>query len=80
MTDDELEAVRRVLARHREAIEARYRAVGTAIGKGSRGQPKYVIVVYLKARSNEPKGTVSVDGIPLEFKVTGPFSLRGPRR
>jgi hypothetical protein len=80
VADAELETVRDVLNRHRTEIETQYRAVGTAIGKGAGGQPKYVIVVYLKSGNDKPKQPVSIDGVPLDFKVTGPFSLFGSWR
>jgi hypothetical protein len=80
MSDAELQNVRNILSRHRKDIETRYRAEGTAIGKGSRGLPRYVIVVYLKSESDKPELPASIEGVPLEFKVTGSLTLLDSQR
>jgi len=68
---EQREHARGVLARHRDAITTRYRAVGTGIGKRSRDDPTAVIVVYLESQDDRPSGAVAIEGVELKFVVTG---------
>ncbi len=73
MQSADLERVRAVLDRYRDEIQTRYRAVGTGIGKRSREDPTYVIVVYLESERDRPSGSAFIEGISLKFEVTGRF-------
>ncbi|MDQ2898970.1 MAG: hypothetical protein M3Y07_04120 [Acidobacteriota bacterium] len=72
----DLEAVRRVLAEHRDDIVARYHAVGTGIG---RNENEYVITVYLRVAKDRPLEPVSIEGVRLNFEVTGEIRPHGLR-
>lgn len=77
MTEDSLEGVREVLARHRGTIMARYEAVGVGVGKSESGS-RFLIVVYLTSAGSAPSDEASIEGIPLKFVVTG--RVRAQRR
>lgn len=68
-----LDHVRDVLERHRADILARYGAVGVGIGKPDPTGSSYAITVYLESASQRPTEPVSIEGVPLQFKVTGRF-------
>jgi hypothetical protein len=66
----DLETVRSVLERHRAEITSRFEAVGTGIGRAG---DDYVITVYLGHTGHPPDGEVTVEGIRLQFEITGEF-------
>ena len=79
-TAADLETVREVKKRHGDEILRRYNAVGhgitTARKMDSPPAPEdevYVIVVYLKSANDEPNTPQQIGGVPLRFRVTGPF-------
>jgi hypothetical protein len=65
-----LDEVRAVLATHRADITRRFSAVGTGIGRPDPDGP-YVITVYIADLPSAPPAVI--DGVPLNFQVTGPF-------
>ena len=71
----QLESVQDVLARHKEEITHRYQAAGVGIGKANPADQAYVITVYLTSSGAREGGPVSIEGITLMFKVTGPIRL-----
>jgi hypothetical protein len=74
MTDaGDLQAVRALLSAHREELMRRYKAHG--VGVGREGET-YVIVVYLDSAAQRPDGDVKLEGVPLKFEVTGPFTTQ----
>lgn len=73
-----LHRVRSVLERRRPEITATYRAVGTGIGKRDPADDGYVITVYLVRASDVPAAEQAVDGVPLQFIVTGEFRAQRP--
>jgi hypothetical protein len=81
MTDSQdLNYVRLVRQRYQEEILTRYHAVGMGIGRQSPPGDGYAIVVYLQSRQDLPESPIKVEGVPLQFEVTGviePLSLRG---
>ncbi len=70
-----MDHVRVVLDRHREAIKARYRALGTGIGRRSSRDPTLVVVVYLQSEKDRPSGPQFIEDVPLKFEVTGTIHL-----
>lgn len=73
MTDpSNLEEVRALFARHRREIIERYEAHGAGVGRQGDG---YAIVVYLDSADQQPQEPVTLEGVPLKFEVTGPFTL-----
>jgi hypothetical protein len=77
MPTSEIDRVRDVLERHRKAIEERYHALGSGIGKVSAGSSTLAIVVYLESQRDRPATPVSVEGVPLRFEITGPVRFLG---
>ena len=74
MTDpSDLESVRALLGRNREKLMAQYRAHGVGVG---RADERYGIVIYLDAPEDNPGEAVTLDGVPLKFEVTGPFTTQ----
>lgn len=63
--------VRRVLSERRDELLSRFEAHGIGIGRGDSG---YVIVIYLDSPEDRPADAPDVEGVPLKFEVTGPFS------
>ncbi len=72
----DLEYVRQVLERHRAEILAAYHGVGVGIGKETFSDAGYVITVYLETHRDQPVAATSIEGVPLKFIVTGPFTVR----
>ena len=70
---NELEHVREVLARHRETLMALPGATGTGIGASASGSG-YVIVVYLVGPANGLPGPEELEGVAVQYTVTGAFS------
>lgn len=68
-----LQHVREVFARRKEEILRRYDAVGAGIGKEAPDSDAYAITVYLPSPTALPTERVEVDGVLLNFVVTGPF-------
>jgi len=60
-----------VLDRHRDAIVRDFGAIGSGVGKRRLDDAEYVIVVYLREPRAHPAEPVSIEGIPVEFVVTG---------
>lgn len=74
MTDPkDLEAVRALLDRHRKELMEQYQAEGVGVGRDRKG---YVIVVYLTSARQRPARPVHLEGVPLKFEVTGPFTTQ----
>ncbi len=71
-----IDDVRKVLREHKEEIIQQYQAEGVAIGKRHPKDDSYIIVVYLATHRSLLKKPVVVDGIPLQFEVTGRFKLQ----
>ena len=71
MAPPDLQTVREVLARRKQEILSKYKAVGVGIGKEDPASPNHVIVVYLKSQENKPTEKVDFEGVPLKFEVTG---------
>lgn len=69
----DIDTVRAVLERSRPELIARYDAAGVGIGREGEG---CVIVVYLKSDRHQPPGETALEGVPLKFVVTGPFTIR----
>ncbi|MEM8998006.1 MAG: hypothetical protein AAGF23_24710 [Acidobacteriota bacterium] len=65
------ERAQEALARHRDALMARPGAVGVGVGKQELHDEGYAIVVYLASPQGDAEGEVSVDGVPVVFRVTG---------
>ncbi|MEO1084841.1 MAG: hypothetical protein AAFY88_11420 [Acidobacteriota bacterium] len=65
------ERAQEVLTRHRDALMARPGAVGVGVGKRELHDEDYVIVVYLASPESDAGAEVSVDGVPVVFRVTG---------
>lgn len=65
-------AVRAVLERNKLELIARYDAAGVGIGREG---DDTVIVIYLKTEQPPPLGEIAVEGVPLKFVVTGPFTI-----
>jgi hypothetical protein len=74
MTDPKnLETVRALLNRSRKDLMERHQAEGVGIGRQG---DEYVIVVYLRSATQRPKKPESLEGVPLKFEVTGPFTTQ----
>lgn len=74
MTDPKnLESVRALLNRSRKDLMERHHAEGVGIGRQG---DEYVIVVYLRTAAQRPKEPESLEGVPLKFEVTGPFTTQ----
>ena len=67
---DELEHVRDVLSRHRDTLMALPGVTGTGIGASVDGQG-YAIVVYMEAPTIELPGPEDIEGVTVQYKVTG---------
>ncbi|MEM1177716.1 MAG: hypothetical protein AAGM22_05195 [Acidobacteriota bacterium] len=65
------ERVRAVLLRQREVLMALDGALGVGLGKKDFRDKDYVIVVYLASDVDEPQDPVTVEGVPVVFRVTG---------
>ena len=72
----DLDYVRQVFERHRAEILAAYHGVGVGIGKESLSDAGYVITVYLESPNDRPVAAPSIEGVPLNFIVTGPLTVR----
>ena len=72
----DVEQVRAVLVRNRDAILSRHKATGVGIGKAEAGAEEYVIVVYVEKEAEKPEEALAVEGVPLEFVVSGAFKLQ----
>lgn len=71
----DLESVRELLQRRRMDVLRDYAAEGVGIGRGGDG---YAIVVYLRSAEQRPAEARSLEGVPLKFEVTGPFTTQTP--
>jgi hypothetical protein len=69
----DLASVRQVLQEHREQIIRDYHAVGVGVGAKDGSSGEYAIVVYLKSERDVPSQPVTVDGVSIQFVVTGEF-------
>ena len=68
-----LEKVRQLLRLNKTELIRRYQAEGVAIGKQLLAGDCYVIVVYLDHEQKVPIQPVALEGVPLQFEVTGKF-------
>jgi hypothetical protein len=68
-----LDEVRDVLARNKSQIMSTYRAEGVGIGKEKPTDTSHVLVVYIASRGDLPKQPIAIEGVPLQFEVTGKF-------
>jgi hypothetical protein len=60
-----------ILDRHRDEIVRDFGAIGSGVGKRRLEDADYLIVVYLREPRPHPAAPVSIEGIPVEFVVTG---------
>jgi hypothetical protein len=63
--------VSEVLDRHRDEIVHDFDAIGSGVGKRRLGDDAYVIVVYLRAPRRTATEPVFIEGIAVDFVVTG---------
>ncbi len=68
-----LEALRALLDRNRAELIAQYDAAGVGIGREG---TEHVIVIYLLSEGHHPPAGATLEGVPLKFVVTGPFTNR----
>lgn len=68
-----LEEVRRCFHARKQELMDKYKAQGGGIGKDEAGG--YMIVLYLASSKGQPSEPVEVDGIPIQFKITGRMKL-----
>jgi hypothetical protein len=73
MDNENFEHVRGILERHKSEILRKYRAVGVGIGQSKSVNRSHVIVVYLRSPEDQPPDPVALEGVPLQFEVTGEF-------
>jgi len=71
-----LDYVREVLQRNKKELMRRYKSEGVGIGKRNPKDDSYVITVFMATPENIPTDPVEVEGIPIEFKVTGKFKTQ----
>jgi hypothetical protein len=69
-----LEQVRHFFQDRKQELIDRYKAQGGGIGKNEAGD--YVIVLYLDSKEKVPPKLVEIDGITIQFKVTGRIRLQ----
>ena len=67
-----LDTVKALKRKHEAEIMRRYGATGVAIGKSG---DEYVIVVYLAAKRADIEEPVVIEGVRLQFQVTGPLKI-----
>jgi hypothetical protein len=71
----DLEQVRQFFQERKHELITRYKAQGGGIGKNEAGD--YVIVLYLDSKEKvPPKPVEKIDGIAIQFEVTGRIRLQ----
>lgn len=70
----QLERTRAVLARHRERLVEEHGATGSGIGRDG---DRYVIVLYVESPRGEAEPLPEIEGVPVQFRVTGRFRRLG---
>jgi hypothetical protein len=71
-----LDYVREVLQRNKKELMQRYKSEGVGIGKQNLKDDSYVVTVFMATLENIPTEPVEVEGIPLQFEVTGKFKAQ----
>jgi hypothetical protein len=66
-------SVKEVLQRHKAELLARPGVVGVGIGKSESDNPTYVIVVYLRSAQGPAMDPFQLEGVSVQFEVTGDF-------
>ena len=73
--------VSEILDRHRDQIVRDFNAIGSGVGKRQLDDDAYVIVVYLRTPRMASAEPVFIEGIPVDFVVTGEIrKYQGKRR
>ena len=67
----ELDRVRKAMVLNRQILLEKYGAIGIGIGKSDSKNVNYNIVVFVESRDKIPQKNISIEGIPVKFKVTG---------
>ena len=76
-SEEKLERVRGVLARHKAKLMSLPGVTGTGIGASDEGHG-YVIVVYLAGPASRAPGPTEIEGVTVKYTVTGAIRPQNP--